>query len=225
MPPIGRSKKVNFCTMKNPRPVGLSVPHLALLSAVKTWKWLWGSLTLSCLPFVLARELGLFFWVLLSQFKMQWQEGVFEVSGRTNSGKPTARQPPYNRVKPLSVTDPQWHQVPALCPRILTSTCRPLLNGFLSTPPIIKFSAALFLICIFCGWVNLLTSVLFFCYRFCARVTVLVSTTSLSTLVPYCPLMDTAALTAVWKSQTMLICDHLLSFSNCALDEGWGRNS
>lgn len=39
------------------------------------------------------RESGLSFWVLLTQFMMECQEGVLDVSVRTNAGKPTAGQP------------------------------------------------------------------------------------------------------------------------------------
>lgn len=41
------------------------------------------------------RESGLSFWVLLTQFMMVCQEGVLDVSVRTNTGKPAAGQPLY----------------------------------------------------------------------------------------------------------------------------------
>lgn len=68
-------------------------------------------------------------------------------------------------------------------PHALTLAGRPLPNAFLNTPPqSLNFHLLYFWFAVCPGWRNLLTSVFFFCYRSCAQLTV-VSTTSHSALV------------------------------------------
>lgn len=105
--------------------------------------------------------------------------GVFQGKKRW-----TAVWSPCNWVHPLFADGWRLPWIPHIqWPHTLTLAGRPLPNAFLNTPPqSLHFHLLYFWFAVCPGWRNLLTSVFFFCYRSCAQVTV-VSTTSHSALV------------------------------------------